>query len=55
MAERFSLIRSQIITNAWRLVPLIETIDSCIRETALTLVDATAIHSVADIGRENKT
>jgi hypothetical protein len=31
---------------------LIETIDSCIRETALTLVDATAIHSVADIGRE---
>ena len=33
---------------------LIETIDSCIREVALTLVDATAIHTVADIGREKK-
>jgi hypothetical protein len=29
----------------------IETIDRCIRETTLTLVDAAAIHDVADIGR----
>ena len=30
----------------------IETIDRCIRETTLTLVDAAAIHDVADIGKE---
>jgi hypothetical protein len=30
----------------------IETIDRCIRETTLTMVDTDAIHSVEDIGRK---
>jgi len=30
----------------------VETIDRCIRETTLTMVDATAIHDIEDIGKK---
>lgn len=33
-------------------IAFIEVVDRCIRETTLTLVDAVAIHEVADIGQE---
>jgi hypothetical protein len=31
----------------------VETIDRCIRETTLTMVDAAAIHAVEDIGKKS--